>query len=106
LRSVADRMEAFAVELDGASPRGSVTTRAGAQLAQVGSGKYVGMTQSAAILEALVAGPQTTAELFERLNAGGQCFKKRTYVTALLGRLKDQVERAPDGKVQLKAKTA
>ena len=44
----------------------------------------------------------TTGELFMRLNEAGQSFKKRTYVTALLGRIKDRVERTPEGKVKLK----
>ncbi|MCX6925464.1 MAG: hypothetical protein NT154_19990 [Verrucomicrobia bacterium] len=60
------------------------------------------MTQSAAILKALKAGPMTTKELFVRLNEGGQHFKKRTYVTALLPRLKEQVERTEEDKVKLK----
>ena len=60
------------------------------------------MTQTAAILKALQFGPMTTGELFVRLNQAGQSFKKRTYVTALLSRIKDKVERTPEGKVKLR----
>lgn len=65
-------------------------------------GEYVGMSQAEAILKALQKGPQTTAELLIDLNAGGQSFRERNYVTAVIGRLKDKVERVEGGKVKLK----
>ena len=105
LRSLAGRLEALALELDGPSPSGR--KEAGADQKKSATGPYSGITQNAAILRALEdGGPQTTAELFNRLNVGGQAFKKRTYVTALLFRLKDKVERLPEGKVKLRTNGA
>lgn len=107
LRSLADRMDAFAAELEGqpsgdadrqvrtatSSDSGPITQR------NAKHGEFSGLTQREAIIKALkVYGPQTSRELFERLNAGGMAFKKPTYITALLPRLKDSVERTNDGK--------
>lgn len=107
LRSLAERLEAFAAELDGGSQvevgKGMAES---ADRVNSSTGEYSGMTQMAAILKALQSGPMTTGELFVRLNEGGQRFKKRTYVTALLGRLKEQVERTEEGKVALKSNGA
>jgi len=110
LRSLADRMEAFAIELEGAPRRERSVKSAsfyggGAALPMNGHGhgEYTGMTQKAAILKALEHGPQTTREIFNRLNVGGLPMKSPLYVTALLGRLKDKVERGPDKKLRLKA---
>jgi hypothetical protein len=106
LRTLADRLEAFALELDG--ERGvELAEGTIAAPARPRNGEYSGLTQIVAVLKALRDhGPQDTAELFERLNAGGQHFKKRTYVTALLSRVKDKVERIAGGKVRLKAEAS
>lgn len=114
LRSLAQRMDALASELGGTMlPIGGMieqpTTQWGPidfrlpDAAMTTIPPFKGMTQHAAILKALeLYGPQTTRELFERLNAGGMAFKKRVYITAILGRLKDVVERTPDNKIKLK----
>lgn len=65
-------------------------------------GEYGGMTQRQAILVALRKhGPQTTRELFDKLSAGGMQFKKPTYITALLPRMRDLVSRDEKGRLQL-----
>jgi hypothetical protein len=118
LRSLAERMEAFAAELDGNGvppvmelPFGPSNSTRPKNLATSGTfdvspREFKGLTQHAAILKALeMFGPQTTRELFNRLNAGGMAFKKPIYVSSILGRLKDVVERTPDKRVKLKEKS-
>ncbi len=61
------------------------------------------MKQGEAIIYVLKTfGPQTTTEIFNRLNAGGMSFKKVAYVTAILARFRDKWDRLPDGKISLK----
>jgi len=99
LRSLADRLDSFAAELSNVVASYGGQAGAGQTTpALKGFGAYDGLSQKNAVLKALQDGPQTTRELFERLNAGGQSFKKPVYVTAMLGRLKDKVERTEDGK--------
>lgn len=131
LRAVADRLDAFASELDGGPLRNSAgsnvlpqhglpphlfsddaleayerASNPGGELLSFNS-EFHGMTQHAAILKALeLYGPQTVRQLFYRLNSGGMNFKKPVYVTAILGRLKSVVERMPDGRIQLKPKAS
>jgi hypothetical protein len=104
LHSLAQRLESFAAELAGAGSVASKIARASDinTPSLSGMGEYSGMTQTDAILKVLATGPKTTREMFTVLNAGGQSFKKVSYITAVLGRLKDQVERQPDGRVALK----
>jgi hypothetical protein len=129
LRSLAERLDAFAAELDGQSPITPQLTFYGIEPRAAGvasvtgttpaisapgmlafangvkRNEFKGMTQHAAILKALeMFGPQTTKELFTRLNAGGMEFRKPVYVTSLLSRLKEVVERTPENKVKLKDK--
>ena len=66
------------------------------------TGEFSSMTQQAAILKALEHGAQTTREIYDRLRAGGLTLKKPTYVTALLPRLRERVERIEGNKIQLK----
>lgn len=66
------------------------------------SAEYANLTQSGAVLKALEHGPQTTREIFDRLTAAGLKLSNRVYVTALLGRIRDKIERDEDGKVRLK----
>src|SRR5208282_5231684 len=87
LRSLADRLEAFAAELDG-EPANKLEQKTAPKTAANGS-DYSKLTQTSAIIKALRDhGPQTTQELFVRLNEGGKPIAKRTYVTALMPRLK------------------
>ena len=65
-------------------------------------GEFAGLKQTDAILKALKQGPHTTRELFDRLNNGGQAFKKVAYVTSVLARMTDRTERLPDGRVAIK----
>lgn len=106
LRSLADRMDAFAIELNGvAAPNTKRHTSALRVTMEANGGllgEYAGMTQKAAIVKALQHGPQTTREIFTRLTAGGLPIKSPLYITALLGRLKDKVERGSDKKLRLK----
>jgi hypothetical protein len=123
LRSVADRIDAFASELDEdvlaarrhtepalkyyavMQPNGA-TPALSPDLEAIHPREFKGMTQHAAILKALeMFGPQTTKQLFNLLNAGGMAFKKPVYISAILGRLKSVVERTPDNRIKLKAKT-
>jgi hypothetical protein len=117
LRSLADRMDAFALELNGKAPPEvglpGHTPKYGHGTESEGQPvvlprflqEFRGMTQHAAILKALeLYGPQTTRELFARLNSGGMAFRKPVYVASILGRLKDVVERTPDNKIKLKTK--
>jgi hypothetical protein len=104
LHSLANRMELFAAEIAGTNtspPIGRVAGGITTTLPLSGMGEYSGMTQTDAILKVLASGPKTTREMFATLNAGGQSFKKVSYITAVLGRLKDRVTRLPDGRVQL-----
>jgi len=108
LRHLANRMDAFADEIEEEgqeknNQRKFVVDHISDQVGSLSPGYYSGLTQSDAILKALEVGPQTTRELFNRLNSGGQSFKKPVYVTAVLGRLKDKTERTDDGKVKLKS---
>ena len=118
LRSLATRMDAFASELDGEpSPQvelpltggmsrvlvPALTGLAADVAAKLRTSEFKGMTQHAAILKALeLYGPQTTRELYIRLNSGGMSFKKPTYISALLARLKNVVERTTDNRIRLK----
>jgi hypothetical protein len=115
LRSLADRLDAFALELNGGVPPARRISdpvinyyrdlRVGEGASPINPKEFKGMTQHAAILRALeVYGPQTTKELFNRLNAGGMAFKKPVYISAILGRLKDVVERTPDNRIKLREK--
>lgn len=116
-RSLADRLDALAAEL-AAHTQPVAVTRKGPTFADGGvaipippntpaAGEFAGMKQGNAILKALERyGPQTTTELFNRLNAGGMAFKKVVYVTAILPRLADRVERLEDGKIRLKTQIA
>jgi hypothetical protein len=120
LRSLAERMEAFALELDGGKAKdrtldlfSDTNSRRFAHspnspvLGPVNPKEFKGMTQHAAILKALEAyGPQTVRQLFIRLNSGGMAFKKPVYVTAVLGRLKDVTERTDDNQIKLKEKSS
>ena len=118
-RSLADRLDALASEMaHQAQPVASVAAAAlpngglfavppRPQSPPMTNGEYSGLSQKDAILKALEAyGPQTTRELFERCNAGGMAFKKAQYVTALLPRLGDSVERIDGGKLRLKIPAA
>lgn len=68
-----------------------------------GVGEYSNMKQADAIKLVLSKfGPQTTTEIFNRLNAGGMSFKKVAYVTAILARFREEWNRLPDGKISLK----
>jgi len=111
-------MEAFASELEGKpSPQTELPLAGGSPgvavplfsgLAEEVAAKlkpceFKGMTQHAAILKALeLYGPQTTRELYVRLNSGGMSFKKPTYISSLLARLKNVVERTSDNRIKLK----
>ena len=103
LINLAGRLQAFADELES---EGAPTPNVNGHVDSTPSGEYANLRQPDAILKALKKGPQTTRELFQRLNSAGQSFKKVTYITAVLGRLKDKVERTDDGKVKLRAETA
>jgi hypothetical protein len=118
LRSLADRMDAFASELEGKPPPQVELPLAGgtpgaaahlfpgldAEVAlKLKPTEFKGMTQHASILKALeLYGPQTTRELYIRLNSGGMSFKKPVYISSLLARLKNVVERTDDNRVKLK----
>jgi len=115
-QSLAKRLSDFADELErelpsGASAGASPTTGGGEKrdatnsATQNGRGEFAGLTQPSAILKALESGPQTTTELFERLNAGGQSFKKVVYVSSIIPRIKEKIERLPDGRLKLKDET-
>jgi hypothetical protein len=106
---MADKCEAFAMELenDGRSPNGADPAKApvarnGQTFPQMG--EFSNLTQSAAILKALERGPQTTRQLFDLLNHNGQSFREVSYITALLGRLKDKVERVPNDREKIRLK--
>ena len=108
-------MDAFALELDGKDPSlvvrpyettsngGASETAEMVRLPVGGPYAFKGMTQHAAIFKALeLYGPQTTKELFNRLNSGGMTFKKPVYISAIAGRFKDVVERTQDNRLKLK----
>lgn len=114
LRSLADRCDAFAKEIEsdgsafavganGNAAKASLAINNGQTLPQMG--EFSGLTQMNAVLKALERGPQTTRQIFELLTRNGQSFKKVSYITALLPRLKDKVERTSDGK-KIKLKEA
>ena len=118
-RSLADRLDALAAEIasqtqpvvasgqDNTCNRGGLSPTPRPQKVVAIGGEYAGLTQNKAILKALqLYGPQTTAELYERLNAGGMTFKKAVYVTAIVARLRDAVERIDGGKIKLKTPIA
>jgi hypothetical protein len=117
LRSLAERMDAYASELDGVggakdqpdlfkdNVRIFMTSSNSSILGPGNPREFKGMTQHAAVLKALETyGPQTVRQLYVRLNSGGMAFKKPVYVTAILGRLKDVVERTEDNQIRLKEK--
>lgn len=102
LRGLADEIDALAAKLQGEAVN-QIKSDSPAAPEFPGIGQYSEMKQGEAILHALKNyGPQTTTELFNRLNAGGLSFKKVAYVTAILARYKGQWERAEDGKISLK----
>ena len=106
LRSLADKFDALASELQNdVGLSGQVAPEPKKELTPSlpGVGEYSDMKQAEAIIHALKNhGPQTTTQLFDRLNAGGLSFKKVAYVTAILARFKDDWERSLDGKISLK----
>jgi hypothetical protein len=109
LRALAEKIDSFAAELQSET---SISTQIQIPQRQPtpalppslpGIGEFADMKQAEAIIHALKTyGPQTTKQLFERLNAGGLSFKKVAYVTAILARFKDKWDRAADGKISLK----
>lgn len=107
LRSLAERLDSFAEEIASAS-EGSSSSSSSPDSTETpaldGLGEFSGMTQQEAILKALRQyGPQTTRQLFNRLNSGGQSFRRLVYVTAVAGRLmRDKIERLSDGKLRLR----
>jgi hypothetical protein len=108
LRDMADRCDALADDFskDQVSSNGKQSTTNGRSVTPSSShsktGEYSGLTQREAIIKALSHGPQTTREIYNRIIAGGLEIKKPTYITALLPRIKNQVERDDQGRVRLK----
>lgn len=96
LRALAQKVEDLALELS----EGSLgTTHQVTNAVANGRGEFSGLTQLQSVVKALeVYGAQTTRQIFERLNAGGQQIKRPTYITAMLPRLKDKIERTDGGK--------
>ncbi len=107
LRALADKLDMFAAEIQNET-QSSIEDPMRPPAPPVypslpGVGEFTHMNQVEAIQHALNKyGPQTTAELFSRLNAGGMTFKKISYVTSVLARFKDKWERLPDKKISLK----
>ena len=107
LRSLAERIEAFAHELE-AEPQETAESSNQTHMPwsersrNSTKGEFSDMTQQQAIIAALKQGPLSTRDLFERLNAGGKHFRKPVYVTAVVGRMKDKLERTENGKLALK----
>lgn len=103
-RNLADKIDSLIAELQSES---GVSRQSAATLAEPslpGVGEYHGMKQGEAIVHVLKKfGPQTTTEIFHRLNGGGMSFKKVAYVTAILARFKDKWDRLPDNKISLKS---
>ena len=103
---LAEKLDAFAIELESSANASAAINDAQAAKAAIASngqtlpnmGEFSGKTQTAAVIKALARGPQTTRQLYQLLNHNGQSFRKATYITALLPRLKDKVERTADGK--------
>ena len=110
LRALADQMETLIRSIEGEELAGAIGGGNGTlpvarpdQGAHPKKGEFSGLKQTDAILRALkYYGPQTTRELFTRLNSGGMSFRQVSYVTAVLSRIKDSVERQADGKLKLK----
>lgn len=102
-RAIAEKIDALIAELQPDSS-GTVSNAPIASTPSLpGVGEYANMRQAEAIIHALKKhGPQTTKEIFHRLNAGGMSFKKVAYVTAILARFRDKWERLPDDKISLK----
>jgi len=107
-RALADKIDALIADLQ--SDSGATQSTAHKAISPKtttpslpGVGEYADMKQAEAIIYVLKKfGPQTTTEIFNRLNAGGLSFKKVAYVTAILARFKDKWERLPDNKISLK----
>jgi hypothetical protein len=102
-RAIADKIDELLAELQGDSTQSTaiptITTPS-----LPGVGEYANMRQAEAIIHVLKKfGPQTTTDIFHRLNNGGMTFKKVAYVTAILARFKDKWERLPDNKISLKS---
>jgi hypothetical protein len=107
-RAIADKCDALAADLQ--SDSGAVQPITADQISPKtttpdlpGVGEYTDMKQAEAIIYVLKKfGPQTTTEIFNRLNGGGMSFKKVAYVTAILARFRDKWDRLPDNKISLK----
>jgi len=101
-RAIADKIDALLAELQGDStPAATSPTITTPSLP--GVGEYANMKQAEAIIHVLKKfGPQTTTDIFHRLNNGGMTFKKVAYVTAILARFKEKWDRLPDNKISLK----
>jgi hypothetical protein len=104
LRGLADRMEAFVTELGGhaSRPCRPAICENPVILKPTIDREYADLTQADAIVKALADhGPQTSRELFHRLNTAGFNFKRVAYVTSILPRLSGKVSRRVDGKLDL-----
>lgn len=104
-RAIADKIDALLAELqsDSGLTHSTSATPATTTPSLPGVGEYANMKQAEAIQYVLKQfGPQTTTEIFNRLNAGGMTFKKVAYVTAILARFREKWERRVDGKISLK----
>ena len=107
LRSLALKIDALIAELD-APERVEGTpdfpSLAGTVISSSGNpnAEFANLTQRAAIMKALEYGPQTTRELFTRLNAGGQAFRNPTYVSSVLARMGAHIRRTTSGKHALR----
>jgi len=107
LMDLANRLRSFAAEIEvGSNGHDTVMLQRSEIRTNVeATGRFSGMTQKSAILSALQAGPLTTRELWVKLSEGGIHLKKPVYVTALIGRLRSEIERRDDGRLQLKQET-
>lgn len=107
-RAIADKIDALLAELQSDSGAAQSLTQLPISPKTTtpslpGVGEYANMKQAEAIIYVLKNfGPQTTTEIFNRLNAGGMSFKKVAYVTAILARFKDKWVRSADNKISLK----
>ena len=102
-RAMADKIDALIAEMQSMGGN-AVSNPSTVTPSLPGVGIYADMKQGEAIISVLKQfGPQTTTEIFNRLNAGGMRFKKVAYVTAILARFKEKWERNPaDSKISLK----
>jgi hypothetical protein len=107
LRALVAKIDALILEIEGPEkapqqqdPSDLFVRRS--PLLRPAGGEYSKLTQTEAVLKAIGHGPVRLKELYLRLHSGGSNIKNARYVSSVIARLRDKVQRGDDGVYSLK----